>query len=121
MKKENFLRRMVKHLTGEPAISPNRYDKASFTAVVSCALLYRLKVPPEDHGPGSGKAVCVREKDGTMKILGFHSFGKDPDNQSQYYEDEDAALCERIEAGNAAFYGAFPVPTVMIDEHTICT
>jgi hypothetical protein len=107
-----------------PKTASDTYDKfASFKTAVTRSLLYRVSPSYDESGGESGKAVCVVEPGGTkLKILGFQSFAQDAmAGCIQHFSEDGHMLLDSIKEGRVAFYGAFPVPDEMINEHEICT
>jgi hypothetical protein len=115
--------RAMLHNLFAPKSAIDTYDAfVPFKTAVTRSLLYRVSPPFDESGGESGKAVCVEEPGSTkLKILGFQSFAQDViPGCTQYYSEEGDKLLDGIKECRVAFYGAFPVPEEMINEHKIC-
>lgn len=119
--KKNSFQSLLGLFSTRKASSDRSDPSAPWKSAVARSILYRVSPPLEEAGGESGKAVCALGQDGTcLRVIGFQSFAQDS-AFVQNYDDEGGQLYRKLEKGHIAFYGAFPVPEEMINEHEICT
>jgi len=97
-------------------------DREKWNRLVARSLLYRIAGNVKAPGGKSGTPVCFAEEapDGNSvaRLAGFQSFLQEVSGGLRY-EIEGDLLYSRLEYGRVAFFGAFPVPDKIRQEHII--